>query len=323
MSTLKQIKAPIEEELKYFEPVFKASMKSHVPLLNVITNYILRRKGKQMRPMFVFLSAKLTGQVNQTSYTAATLIELLHTASLIHDDVVDAAYQRRGFFSINALWKSKIAVLIGDFFLSKGLLIAIENNAFDLLKIVSDAVKAMSEGELLQIEKSRRMNISEDDYYTIIKQKTAALIAACTTAGCSSTGASPEEIEKMKLFGELTGMAFQIKDDLLDYQGKTIGKATGNDIKEKKLTLPLIHVLSKVSQTEKKQLLRKIRKEHNKPEKVKEIIDYVEKNGGIAYAKDCMLKFQNEAIDTLNYFPDSVIKNSLIQLVKYTTDRKK
>ncbi len=297
-------------------------MKSAVPLLNIITNYILRRKGKQMRPMFVFLSAKLHGEIGESSYTAATLIEMLHTATLIHDDVVDDSLERRGFFSINALWKSKIAVLMGDYLLARGMLVAVENKEFELLEIVSGAVRDMSEGELLQIQKSRKLNITESEYFEIIRKKTATLIAACSACGTKSVGANGELVNKMKDFGENVGIAFQIKDDLFDYQKTGIlGKPTGNDIKEKKITLPLIYSLANSESSEKRKILNLISRHNRNSLKVKEIIQFVQANGGIEYSVRKMNEYRDRALDILSQFPDNEAKNSLTALVHYTTSR--
>ncbi|PCH92335.1 MAG: polyprenyl synthetase [Bacteroidetes bacterium] len=299
-------------------------MKSSVPLLDKITHYIIKRKGKQLRPIFVFLSAKICGEVNEATYRAATLIELLHTATLVHDDVVDDSYQRRGFFSLNALWKNKIAVLVGDFLLSKGLLFSIDNGDFDLLKIVSNAVKEMSEGELLQIEKARKLDIEESVYFEIIRQKTASLIASCLACGACSVGADNETVEKMRTLGETIGLAFQIRDDLFDYEtdGAT-GKPSGIDIKEKKLTLPIIHVLNRSTAKEKRWLINTIKNEHNNEEKVQEIMDYVVKHGGIEYAHASMQTHKDKALAILDDFPDSDAKESLRELITYTIERKK
>ncbi|WP_234408335.1 polyprenyl synthetase family protein [Marinilabilia salmonicolor] len=280
MKISSKITSPIEEEMKHFGPYYKKNFDTKIPLLNIITNYLIRRKGKQMRPMLVFLSAKLNGSTDEGTYTAAGLIELLHNATLIHDDVVDETYQRRGFFSINALWRSKIAVLVGDYYLAMGLIKSLEENQTEVLRIVSTAVKEMSEGELLQIEKSRKLNITEDVYYEIIRKKTATLIAACTAAGALSSGASEEQISKMRDFGEYLGIAFQIRDDLLDYEKTNLsGKPTGNDLKEKKMTLPLIHVLEKMPVTKKRQILSTIRKHHKNEKKIAPIVQYVKDNG--------------------------------------------
>ena len=320
---VKEIKAPIEKEMLEFELKFKFSMKSSVPLLDKITNYIVKRKGKQLRPMFVFLSAKVCGEMNESTYRAASLIELLHTATLVHDDVVDDSNERRGFFSVNALWKNKIAVLVGDFLLSRGLLLSIDNNDFHLLGIVSNAVREMSEGELLQIEKARKLDIDEAVYYEIIKKKTASLVASCCACGASSVNTSAESIEKMRAFGEAVGMAFQIKDDLFDYgDGINIGKPTGIDIKEKKMTLPLIYALSNASYFDKKRIINIVKNNNNNPRKVAEVIDFVIKSGGIQYTEKKMNEFKNKAIQILSEFPESPAKDSLIGLVKYTTERK-
>ena len=325
MSAVDKIKAPIKGEMEKFEPFFRSSMQTKVPLLNVIMNYILRQKGKQMRPMFVFLTSKmLKNEVSDSTYTAASLIELLHTATLIHDDVVDEAYERRGFFSINALWKSKISVLVGDYLLSKGLLLAVDNNEYELLKIVSVAVKEVSEGELLQIQQSRKLKITEDIYYDIIRKKTAALIAACTACGAKSIGADDEMVEKMRLFGEHVGMAFQIKDDLLDYQNNgSIGKPSGNDIKEKKLTLPIIHVLKNASSSDQKRILSIVKRHNKNKKKVQEVIDFVIENGGLDYTTQKMHEYCEKALDLLKDIPENESKESLIELVNYVVTRNK
>lgn len=321
--TVQEIQHPITDEMEKFEVKFKSSMKTTVPLLDKITNYIVKRKGKQMRPMFVFLTAKMCGEMNEASYRAAALIELLHTATLVHDDVVDDSNERRGFFSVNALWKNKIAVLVGDYLLSRGLLLATENKDFRLLEIVSDAVREMSEGELLQIEKARKLDIDEAVYYDIIRKKTASLIASCCACGAASVSKDEDVIKKMHVFGEAVGTAFQIKDDLFDYGfGSNIGKPTGIDIKEKKMTLPLIYALNKASYFEKRRIINIVKNNNNNPKKVAEVIDFVLKSGGIQYAEEKMLEFKNKALTTLQSFPDSDYKNSLIGLVKYTTERK-
>src|SRR3989337_1741196 len=291
---LEDIKAPIAREMQEFEPKFRASMKTRVLLLDKIMSYIVKRKGKQMRPMFVFLCAGTCGSINDSTFRGASLIELLHTATLVHDDVVDEANYRRGFFSVNALWKNKVAVLVGDFLLSRGLVLSIENNDFNLLKIVTNAVKEMSEGELLQIEKSRRLDITEEVYYDIIRQKTASLIASCCAVGASSGGASDEIVERMRQFGEKIGMAFQIKDDLFDYGEMEIGKPLGIDIKEKKMTLPLIYALSRSGWLEKRRIISIVKNESEKPKKVKEVIAYVKESGGIEYAIQKMNMFNQE-----------------------------
>lgn len=325
MSTAEKIKVPIKAEMEKFEPFFRASMQTKVPLLNIIMNYILRRKGKQMRPMFVFLTSKmLKDQVEDSTFTAASLIELLHTATLIHDDVVDEAYERRGFFSINALWKSKISVLVGDYLLSKGLLLAVDNNEYELLKIVSVAVKEMSEGELLQIQQSRKLRITEDIYYDIIRKKTAALIAACTACGSKASGADDVMVEKMRLFGEHVGMAFQIKDDLLDYQNNgSIGKPSGNDIKEKKLTLPIIHVLRNASSADQKRILSIVKRHNKNKNKVQEVINFVIENGGLEYTTQKMNEYRSLALDILSEIPENESKKALVELVNYVVERKK
>lgn len=318
---LDDIKAPIAREMDEFEFKFRDSMKTRILLLDRIMNYIVKRKGKQMRPMFVFLSAGSCGNINESTYRGAALIELLHTATLVHDDVVDDANYRRGFFSINALWKNKVAVLVGDFLLSKGLILSVENKDFNLLSIVSKAVKEMSEGELLQIEKSRQLDITEEIYFQIIRQKTASLIASCCAVGASSSGASEEVVESMRAFGEKIGMAFQIKDDLFDYGEDEIGKPLGIDIKEKKMTLPLIFALSKASWLEKRRIIGIVKNESQKPKKVKEVIEFVKKSGGIEYAHQTMNKYYDEAMLLLQSLPESMYKNSLRQLVQFTIER--
>lgn len=325
MKITEQIKQPIAFEMELFEQKFRLAMSSKVALLNRITHYIVNRKGKQMRPMFVFLVAKMVskGEVLDRTYRGASVIELIHTATLVHDDVVDDSNMRRGFFSINALWKNKIAVLIGDFLLSKGLLLSIDNNDFDLLKIISVAVREMSEGELLQIEKSRKLDITEAIYYEIIRQKTATLIAACCSLGAASVKPDSTEVETMRRFGELIGMAFQIKDDLFDYGSKSIGKPTGIDIKEQKMTLPLIYVLNNCTKKEKSWLINSI-KNHNKDKKrVNEVISFVKDNGGLEYAVSKMKEYQTEALQILKEFPDSEYRQSLELMVNYVIDRKK
>ncbi len=300
-------------------------MISKVALLNRITHYIVNRKGKQMRPMFVFLVAKMVsrGDVNERTYRGASVIELIHTATLVHDDVVDDSNQRRGFFSINALWKNKIAVLVGDYLLSKGLLLSIDHGDFDLLKIISVAVREMSEGELLQIEKARSLDITEEVYYEIIRQKTATLIAACCGLGACSVAPDSDNVQKMRKFGELIGMAFQIKDDLFDYGDAAIGKPTGIDIKEQKMTLPLIYTLNHCSKEKKKWLINSV-KNHNKDKKrVKQVIDFVKISGGLEYAITIMHQFKNEALTILSEYPDSDYKSSLELMVDYVIDRKK
>ncbi|MFT7114290.1 MAG: octaprenyl-diphosphate synthase [Candidatus Azotimanducaceae bacterium] len=324
MSKTDKFKAPVANEMASFEKKFRKAMSSKVPLLDKITHYIIKRKGKQMRPMFVFLTAKLLGEVGEQTYRAASLIELLHTATLVHDDVVDDANMRRGFFSINALWKNKIAVLVGDYLLSRCLLLATENNDFDLLKIVAKSVKEISEGELLQIEKARRLDIKEDVYFEIIRQKTASLIASCCEAGASSVTNDLDQIERMRLFGEKVGIAFQIKDDLFDYQNTNIiGKPTGIDIKEQKMTLPLIYVLSKAEKREKRWMIKIVKRHHNNPKKVDELVDFVKANGGLEYASSKMIAVQQEALELLESFPDNEARVSLRELVNYVIERKK
>ncbi|WP_298532957.1 polyprenyl synthetase family protein [uncultured Algibacter sp.] len=325
MKIVEQIKQPIAYEMELFEQKFQLSMSSKVALLNRITHYIVNRKGKQMRPMFVFLVSKMVsnGEVSDRTYRGASVIELIHTATLVHDDVVDDSNRRRGFFSVNALWKNKIAVLIGDFLLSKGLLLSIDNNDFDLLKIISIAVREMSEGELLQIEKARKLDITEDVYYEIIRQKTATLIAACCSLGAASVKPDSQHVEKMRFFGELIGMAFQIKDDLFDYGDTQIGKPTGIDIKEQKMTLPLIYALNHASKKDKKWLINSV-KNHNKDAKrVKEVIAFVKDNGGLEYAISKMKQFQEEALILLKDYPESEFRASLELMVNYVIDRKK
>jgi len=324
MSKLDEIKKPVDKELDDFEPFFRKSMSSKVALLDVITNYIIRRKGKQLRPLIVFLSAGLNGKINESTYVAAGMIELLHTASLIHDDVVDEAYERRGFFSINALWRSKIAVLVGDFLLSKGLLISIEKNEMELLRIMSEAVREMSEGELIQIEHSRKMDIDEETYYEIIKKKTASLIASCAANGACSVKSSPEAVQQMKDFGINMGMAFQIRDDLFDYQPKgVIGKPTGNDIKEKKLTLPLIYSLTKVSKSEQKEVLKWVRDSKKNGKSVDKVVNFVRSNGGIEYTTTKMLEYRDKAKQILSVYPESDYRLSLEMLTDYVVNRSK
>lgn len=305
-----------------FEPKFRASMKTKVLLLDKIMTYIVKRKGKQMRPLFVFLSAGTCGTINESTFRGASLIELLHTATLVHDDVVDDSNYRRGFFSVNALWKNKIAVLVGDFLLSRGMALSLENKDFHLLSIVNTAVQQMSEGELLQMEKARQLDIDEEVYYEIIRQKTASLIASCCGVGASSVNASEELVLKMQSFGEKVGMAFQIKDDLFDFGEDEIGKPLGIDIKEKKMTLPLIYALSKASWLEKRRIISIVKNDSEKPKKVKEVIEFVKKSGGIEYAKTAMNRYYQEALNLLIAFPESTYRNSLRDLVQFTIDRK-
>lgn len=323
MLKLDDIQRPIATELSLFEDKFKESMKSSAPLIDRITHYIVKRKGKQMRPMFVFFSAGLCGNISESTYRGAALVELLHTASLVHDDVVDNANQRRGFFSVNALWKNKIAVLVGDFLLAKGLSLSIKNKDIDLLAIVTYAVEQMSEGELLQIEKARRMDIEESIYFEVIRQKTASLIASCCACGAASSGADQETIDKMHAFGEHVGIAFQIKDDLFDFGLDDVGKPLGNDIKEKKLTLPLIHALSHTSKSEKRHIINLVKNHNEDNAKVREVIEFVRTSGGMDYATAKMQEHQQRAFDILAGFPANPYRDGLEQLVKFTTERKK
>jgi octaprenyl-diphosphate synthase len=316
------IKQTIGEELVTFEKRFTEAVKSQTPLLDRIMKYIIKRKGKQLRPMFVFLSAKLHAPINESTYRAAALVELLHTATLVHDDIVDESLERRGFFSINAIWKNKIAVLVGDYLLSKGLLLSTDNNDFEHLHILSDAVKKMSEGELLQLEKARNLNLNEDIYFEIIRNKTASLLSSACGVGAWTTSQDPVIRDNMKLFGEKAGIAFQIKDDLFDYGSEKIGKPTGNDIKEKKLTLPLIYTLNKISKSLKRDLIYIIKNENKDPKKVKFVIDTVIAEGGIKYATEKMYEYRDGALSILHEFPDSEVRKALEELVRYTTDRK-
>ena len=324
MSEIKEIKKPIVDEMNLFENKFKKSLKTTVPLLDKIMHYIIKRKGKQMRPMFVFLCAKLFGETKESAYTAASLIELLHTATLVHDDVIDESNFRRGVFSINALWKNKISVLVGDFLLSRGLLLAVEKNEFELLKIVSHAVKDMSEGELLQIEKTRKLNITEEVYFEIIRKKTATLISACCAAGASSSETSRKNISQMKIFGEKVGIAFQIKDDLFDYtQSPLIGKPTGLDIREKKMTLPLIFTLNQVNKQEKSFIINTIKNDSKNSKKVEQIINLVKENKGLEFAENKMNEYYSESIKILEKFDSNDAKDSLKKLVEFVVKRKK
>ncbi len=323
MSQIEHIKRPIAQELDLFEVKFREAMKSNVPLLDTIMTYIVKRKGKQVRPMFVFLSAKLFNGINDSTYRAASLVELLHTATLVHDDVVDDSDERRGFFSINALWKNKIAVLVGDYLLSKGLLLSVKNKDYHLLEIVSESVEAMSEGELLQIEKTRNLNLSEEVYYDIIRKKTASLIASCCAIGAASAGANAEQIEQMRLFGEKIGIAFQMKDDLLDYGDSDIGKPTGIDLKEKKLTLPIIYTINNADRSTRNFIINTIKNHNNNKTKVAEVIKYVNEHDGIAYTRKAMEKHKNEALTLLNNVSESPYKDNLRELVAYVIDRTK
>jgi len=323
MKEIEKIKFSIKKEMELFEGKFLKSMNSNVPLLNRITHYVVNRKGKQMRPMFVFLTAKMltNGKIDDKVYRAASVIELIHTATLVHDDVVDSSNMRRGFFSLNALWKNKIAVLVGDFLLSKGMLLCIDNDDFDLLKLISKSVKDMSQGELLQIEKARRLDIDEKIYFEIIRKKTASLISSCCALGASASGVSKDKINQLADFGEKIGIAFQLKDDLFDYGNKKIGKPIGNDLKEKKLTLPIIHVLNKSSKSKKRWLINSIKNHNNDKKVVKEVIEFVKESGGIDYTISKLKLFQKQALDSLIGFNDNQYKKSLIQLVNYVIKR--
>lgn len=321
--SLSDIKKPIAHELEVFEEKFKLSMKSKVPLLDRVTYYIIQRKGKQLRPMFVLLCAKLFGDIQDKTYNAASLVELLHTATLVHDDVVDDSYYRRNFFSVNAIWKNKLAVLVGDYLLSRGLLLSVDNNHFDLLKIMSQAVKEMSEGELLQMEKARRLDIKEDIYFQIITQKTATLIASACACGAASVIDNAEMINTVKLFGEKVGIAFQIKDDLFDYGKHEIGKPKGIDIKERKMTLPLIFALSKATRSDKQKIINIVKNENENPKKVDEVIQFVRQSGGIQYATQKMQQYREEALNMLTLFPNVEARKSLHDLVMFTTERMK
>jgi octaprenyl-diphosphate synthase len=324
LKRLDEIKAPVSTNLEEFEKKFRTAMKSDVPLLDTIMRYIIRRKGKQIRPVFVFLSAGLHGGVTESTYTAASLIELLHTATLVHDDVVDDSNLRRGFFSINALWKNKIAVLVGDFLLSRGLLMGLEQDEFRLLKIVSAAVREMSEGELLQIEKARRLDIAEEVYFTIIRKKTASLIASCCACGAASAGADDATVKLMWQFGEDVGIAFQIKDDILDYdRSATTGKPYGIDIRDRKMTLPLIYLLNNSSSAGKRWIISTVKNHSSDPARVNTLIRKVADHGGIAYAREKMEEYRDRAIAVLNGFPEGDFRSSLTDLVVYTTERNK
>ena len=327
MPTLAEVQRPIAEEMQVFETRFREAMRSRTALLDRVMHYIVKRKGKQMRPMFTLLSARLFGPVNDNGFTAASLIELLHTATLVHDDVVDGSPLRRGFFSINALWKNKIAALVGDYLLSRGLLLAVENRQFELLGIVSRAVKEMSEGELLQLEKARGLNFSEEVYFDIIRQKTASLIAACCASGAHAGGASADEVERMRSFGELAGIAFQIKDDLFDYPGGGMegatGKPTGLDIKERKLTLPLIHALHQVPESDRRWMVRTVKATRQDAKEVARVVQRVVEAGGISHARQRMLHYRDQALVVLHTFPDNDARRSLEGLVQLTVDREK
>ncbi|MFO7999060.1 MAG: polyprenyl synthetase family protein [Bacteroidales bacterium] len=321
--SLSEIKAPIEDHMTAFEKRFRSSMKSRVPLLDTITRYIVKRKGKQLRPMFVFFSAGLFGEISERTYRAASLIELLHTATLIHDDVVDDSNERRGFFSLNALWKNKISVLVGDYLLSRGLLLSLENEDFDLLKIVAGSVREMSEGELMQIEKARSLDIREAVYFEIIRKKTASLIASCLSCGAASANARPEQTEQMRLIGEKAGIAFQIKDDILDFERDTAkGKPSGVDIKERKMTLPLIHIINQATYSEKRNIINTVKNHNLDPERVAQLIDLVYNKGGVDYAFKQMISYKDQALKMLKAMPDLPARTSLEQLIEFTTSRK-
>lgn len=319
---MKQAEAILHSELIIFEKEFREAVKSQVPLLDRIMRFIVNRKGKQLRPMFVLLSAKLCGGINESTYRAASIVELLHTATLVHDDVVDESLERRGFFSTYALWKTKISVLVGDYLLAKGLLLSLDHNDFRILQLLSEAVRLMSEGELLQIEKSRSLNLDEEVYFEIIKNKTASLLASACAAGAFSASHDETTAEKLRLFGEKTGMAFQIKDDLFDYGTEDIGKPTGNDIKEKKITLPLIYTLNNVDRSTKRELIYIIKNQNKNPDKVNHVISVVKKTGGIGYAQNKMNAYRDEALCILSSFDNNEVKNALSELVRFTTDRK-
>ncbi|MDW7691602.1 polyprenyl synthetase family protein [Flammeovirgaceae bacterium SG7u.111] len=320
---IKDIQAPIASEMQEFEKKFRQFMTTKVALLDTIMSFIVKRKGKQIRPLLVFLSAGMCGEIQEKTFRGAGLIELLHTATLVHDDVVDDSHYRRGFFSINALWKNKVAVLVGDYLLSRGLLLSIDNQDFGILKIVSEAVREMSEGELLQMEKARKLDITEEVYFEIIRQKTATLISSCCAVGASSTGADGDKVKLMAEMGEKLGMAFQIKDDLFDYGKAEIGKPVGIDIKEKKMTLPLIYALSKASWLEKRKIIFIIKNQSNQPKKVNQVIDFVKNSGGLEYATNVMNKYYEEVIETLKLFPESPYKNSMEKLMAYVINRSK
>lgn len=322
--SISEIQEPIATEMKAFEPKFREFMKSEVPLLDQIMNYIVRRKGKQLRPMLVFLSAGACGEITESTYRGASMIELLHTATLVHDDVVDDSNYRRGFFSVNALWKNKIAVLVGDYLFAKGLLLSVNHDEHTILRLVSTAVKELSEGELLQMEKARKLDISESVYFEIIKRKTASLIAACCAVGASSSGAAKEMVELFHNFGEKVGIAFQIKDDLFDYGDLDVGKPLGIDIKERKMTLPLIYSLNQSDRGTKRQIIRIIKNESHKPNKVAEVIAFVKEKGGIEYAQNEMKKFVDQAMELLEHTKLSIShKEALQKLVLYTISRNK
>ncbi|WP_163322592.1 polyprenyl synthetase family protein [Draconibacterium mangrovi] len=324
MTTINKIKAPIEQELHDFEPYFKKSLQSDIPLLATVLNFLYRTKGKQLRPMFVFLSAKLHGGTNESSKLAACSVELLHTATLVHDDVVDESYERRGSFSVKALWKNKLAVLVGDYILARGLLLQLESKKYNFLHLISRAVQDMAEGEILQMKKSRKLDIDDETYFEIIRKKTASLIATSMAIGAASAVDDEVIIEKMYSIGQDAGIAFQIKDDIFDYQSKgLLGKPTGNDIKEKKITLPLLHVLNEADRSERKRILRLIKRKNNSSAVVEELIQLVTEKGGLEYAEQKMNEFKDRAIAGLKEFPDCEARESLIELMNYIATRKK
>lgn len=324
MSALSDIKKPVEAEMRQFESYFRRTLQSDIPFFHIILNNVIRRKGKQMRPLLVFLTAKLNGTVSETTYVAATFIELLHTATLVHDDVVDDASERRGLPSINVLYNSKIAVLLGDYLLAQGLLISVEKQKFNMLGIVSDAVREIVKGELVQLQKTRKLDIKEEDYFRIIRMKTAALISACTACGASSVTDDRETIARMKEFGEYLGVAFQIKDDLLDYTGDGLtGKREGNDIKEKKITLPLIHALREAGPVKRRQVIRLLRRKKKGRKEISEVIAFVRNHGGLGYAETKMKEYSDRAMRILDTYPDSETKSALIEFVIFSTLRKK
>lgn len=324
MSLLAEIRKPVEKEMDEFESYFNRTVKSDIPLLKIILNYVLRRKGKQMRPLLVFLTARLNGTISESTYVAATCIELLHTASLVHDDVVDDAHERRGSLSINELWNSKIAVLLGDYLLSAGMHICVEKSRYEMLEIISEAVKSMAEGELLQLQKSRKLNIKEEDYYKIIISKTAALIAACTATGARSATEDTDTIQLMKDFGENIGISFQIRDDILDYESNGFtGKTVGNDIKERKITLPLIHSLELASSSQKRRILSIVKNKKKTRKEINDVITFVSSTGGLDYAETKMNQYRDKALAILDSYPASDVRESLQQFVNYTTSRNK
>jgi octaprenyl-diphosphate synthase len=322
-SSLSEIRRPIEQDLEAFRSYFREAMQSHVRILDLVTRYMLRRKGKQIRPILVLLSASACGGVSRTSYVAAALVELLHTATLVHDDVVDGAERRRGILSINAVWKNRVAVLFGDFLLSRGLLLALENRAYDLLHVVSNAVKRMSEGELLQMDKARRLDITEETYYRIISDKTASLFAACTACGAISATEDEEKVAQMAEFGEKLGLAFQIRDDLFDLGGEDVGKPVGNDLRERKITLPLIHALREGDSHERRKVLRIVKKKKKSGDDIRYVAAFVERQGGISYARDAMLRHAQEAREICRSLEDGEARNSLVQLIDFVVDRRR